>query len=87
MREPGIGKTRLVQELADVVRGRGAGVCWGACDELEGAPPYWPWLQAIRAYIDEQMGHAANVVGGVLPELRKQRLASKTPRSRLCRAA
>ena len=44
--EPGIGKTRTALELASYAEGRGAQVLWGRCYEEEGAPPYWPWVQA-----------------------------------------
>jgi hypothetical protein len=44
--EPGIGKTRLVREMAARVSSE---VVWGACWEGDGAPPYWVWLQALRA--------------------------------------
>ena len=40
--EPGIGKTRITQELASYAENRGAVVLWGRCNEEEGAPPYWP---------------------------------------------
>ena len=47
--EPGVGKTRLVEEaVAGVAPGR---VLWGRCQEMEGAPAYWPWIQALRAYV------------------------------------
>lgn len=44
--EPGIGKTRLLEEL---VRGSNAAV-WGIgrAWESEGAPAYFPWLEALR---------------------------------------
>src|SRR5215211_6086304 len=48
--EPGIGKTRAAEELATYARVRGARVYWGRCREDEGAPAYWPWVQAIRSY-------------------------------------
>jgi DNA-binding CsgD family transcriptional regulator/tetratricopeptide (TPR) repeat protein len=47
--EPGIGKTRLAEELSGSARECGALVLWGQCYEWEGAPPYWPWVQALRA--------------------------------------
>jgi hypothetical protein len=47
--EPGIGKTRLMGELARVGAQRGVRVATGRCWEEGGAPPYWPWLQVIRA--------------------------------------
>src|SRR5437667_393990 len=46
--EAGIGKTRLVEELAREAAERGHLVLWGRCWESEGAPPYWPWIQVIR---------------------------------------
>src|SRR5687768_8999124 len=48
--EPGIGKTRTVQELETYARMRGAKVLWGRAHESAGAPPYWPWVQIARAY-------------------------------------
>ncbi len=47
--EPGVGKTRLLDELAERARRRGVAVAWGRCWEEGGAPPYWPWAQVIRA--------------------------------------
>ncbi len=75
--EPGIGKTRIAQELAGVADRRGARVLWGWCYEREGAPPYWPWLQCIRAYIEtadadqlsQDMGPGAADISEILPEL------------------
>src|SRR5688572_10359489 len=51
--EPGIGKTRTVQELSTYARMRGAKVLWGRAHEASGAPPYWPWTQVARAYRDQ----------------------------------
>jgi DNA-binding CsgD family transcriptional regulator/tetratricopeptide (TPR) repeat protein len=45
--EPGIGKTRLAQELAGVALAGGTAVAWGRC--AEGAPAYWPWRQVLRS--------------------------------------
>lgn len=46
--DPGIGKTRLLHELAATHRAAGGvaliGRSWGEGD----APPYWPWTQALR---------------------------------------
>ena len=52
--EPGIGKTRTAQELASHAETLGAQVLWGRCYEEEGTPPYWPWLQLLRSYIQQQ---------------------------------
>jgi dienelactone hydrolase len=47
--EPGIGKTRLLQEAADRATADGWGVFTGRCWEEGGAPAYWPWIQVVRA--------------------------------------
>ena len=46
--EPGIGKSRLVEELARTVAAD-MDVVWGRAWEAGGAPPYWPWTQILRA--------------------------------------
>ena len=50
--EPGIGKTRLCDELASRAKAQGMQVLWGRCLEGDGAPAYWPWIQIIRSYLD-----------------------------------
>lgn len=47
--EPGIGKTRLLDELALRAEPRGCDVLLGRCWEEGGAPAYWPWIQVVRA--------------------------------------
>ena len=49
--EPGIGKTRAAQELASYAETLGVQVLWGRCYEEAGSPPYWPWVQLLRAYV------------------------------------
>jgi DNA-binding CsgD family transcriptional regulator len=49
--EPGIGKTRLAEAAAQQAEDRGALVLWGGCYEEAGAPPYWPWVQILRALV------------------------------------
>ncbi|MFL5780460.1 MAG: ATP-binding protein [Thermoleophilaceae bacterium] len=76
--EPGIGKSRLADELLEAARSRDARVLVGRCWEAGGAPPYWPWVQALREYVRhaapgelrEQLGTAPGEVAGLLPELR-----------------
>jgi len=46
--EPGIGKTRLAQEVVLRARAEGCLDAWGGCLEEEGAPPYWVWTQVLR---------------------------------------
>jgi len=45
--EPGIGKTSLVDALAREAAARGHTVLAGRTDPDDGAPPLWPWLQAL----------------------------------------
>ena len=45
--EPGIGKSRLLAELAAAARFRGARVLVGRCSQDEGAPPLWPWAAVL----------------------------------------
>jgi tetratricopeptide (TPR) repeat protein len=47
--EPGIGKTRVCEEIGRLAAGSGTRVIWGRCHEADGRPPYWPWAQAIRS--------------------------------------
>ena len=75
--EPGIGKSRLVEQLAREARLRGAAVLLGRCWEAGGAPAYWPWVQALRAHVrgndlealHSQLGRGAAVLAQILPEL------------------
>ncbi len=52
--EPGIGKSRLADELTARAQAQGVRVLWGRCWEAGGAPAYWPWAQALRTYIRDQ---------------------------------
>ena len=45
--EPGVGKTRLAEELAREAQARRTRVAWGRCWEEVGAPAYWPWVLII----------------------------------------
>ena len=49
--EPGIGKSRLADELATRARERGVRVLWGRAWTDAGAPPYWPWIQVLRSLV------------------------------------
>ena len=45
--EPGIGKTRLADAAAEAATGMGFRVAWGRAWGSGGAPPYFPWIQAL----------------------------------------
>ncbi len=47
--EPGIGKTRLVDELVSRALGGGTKVAWGAAWDGGGAPAFWPWIEIVRS--------------------------------------
>src|SRR5215468_4506357 len=49
--DPGIGKSRLADEVAARARDRGVKVAGGRCWEAGGAPAYWPWVQSLRACV------------------------------------
>lgn len=73
--DAGIGKTRLMLEVADKAEAAGADVAWGRCYEAEGAPALWPWTEVLRQVLgrlpaDRRSAlladHAA--LGALLPE-------------------
>ena len=49
--EPGIGKSRIADELSHTAKQSGMLVAWGRCWEAGGAPAYWPWVQSLRALV------------------------------------
>ncbi|MET7403934.1 AAA family ATPase, partial [Dactylosporangium sp. NPDC005572] len=71
--EPGIGKSRLVAELATAAAGRGFAVLAGRCSEDTGAPPFWPWsgvLRDLAAVLGDDTVRDladADVLAGLLP--------------------
>ena len=75
--EPGIGKSRLADELVTRARTRGARILVGRCWEAGGAPAYWPWVQSLREYVRDsdpvalraELGTGATDVAPILPEL------------------
>jgi class 3 adenylate cyclase/tetratricopeptide (TPR) repeat protein len=77
--EPGVGKTRLAEELAAEARQRGLLALTGHCYEMEGAPPYIPFVEILEATarvvpaaaLREALGDAAPEVAKLMPELRR----------------
>jgi DNA-binding SARP family transcriptional activator/tetratricopeptide (TPR) repeat protein len=77
--EPGIGKSRLADELVARANARGATVLFGRCWEAGGAPAYWPWMQSLRVYVRDtdpeilsgEAGPGAAELTQLLPELRR----------------
>ncbi|HWJ53365.1 MAG TPA: AAA family ATPase, partial [Propionibacteriaceae bacterium] len=60
--EPGIGKTRLVNEATSRVSAR---VLRSACWADDDAPAFWPWRQLLRALRDTDPGQADTSGGPV----------------------
>ncbi|MCH8817368.1 MAG: protein kinase, partial [Chloroflexi bacterium] len=85
--EPGIGKTRTSEELATYASLRGAQVLWGRCYDGGGAPPYWPWVQAIRSYVREadperlriEMGAGAADIAEIVSDVSTALAGLQTP--------
>jgi tetratricopeptide (TPR) repeat protein len=50
--EPGVGKTRLLEEAGAEGSRRGALVIWCRCLEGDGTPSMWPWVQAVGALLE-----------------------------------
>jgi DNA-binding SARP family transcriptional activator len=77
--EPGIGKSRLADELANRAALRGAQLLVGRSWEAGGAPAFWPWVQALRTLVRErdperlrsELGAGAPDLAQLLPELRE----------------
>jgi class 3 adenylate cyclase/tetratricopeptide (TPR) repeat protein len=77
--EPGVGKTRLAEELAVEARQRGMLALTGHCYEMEGAPPYIPFVEMLEATarvvpreaLRETLGDSAPEVARLMPELRR----------------
>jgi DNA-binding CsgD family transcriptional regulator len=75
--EPGIGKTRLLDEIALRTARDGAVVLRGGNSEAEGMPPYLPFLEALGQHIQitpldslcEQVAAAPQVLASLFPEL------------------
>ena len=76
--DAGIGKTRLVGEVARLAADRGCRLLWSQMIEDPVAPPYFPWLLALRSglqQIDDAMlradlGSGASDVADIVLELR-----------------
>src|SRR5216684_8244306 len=75
--EPGIGKTRLADEIVAEASNRGIRVTWGRCWEGGGAPAYWPFIQILRAcaerpdfaQLTEALGAGVVQLASLVPEI------------------
>jgi len=77
--EPGVGKTRLCEEILAFARHEGFLALEGHCYEIEGAQPYLPWIESLEQVcrvvpsdqLREALGEEASEVAKIVPELRR----------------
>ena len=75
--EPGVGKTRLAEEVLAEGSQRGCLALTGRCYEMEGTPPFIPWVEMVERFASivprvacrEALGDAAPEVAKIVPEL------------------
>jgi len=76
--EPGVGKTRLARELLAAARERGCICLTGHCYEMEGAPPFMPFVEIVEQTVHmvpqaarAAMGEYAAEIAAMVPSLRR----------------
>src|SRR5262249_18517920 len=78
--EPGIGKTRTLEEFAETARTEGVLVLAGRCYEAEAARPYGPFVEALAEYarsadpeaLRADLGMGAAPLARLVPTLRER---------------
>src|SRR5262249_39815327 len=78
--EPGIGKTRRLQEFGETARTEGALVLGGRCYEGEASRPYGPFVEALGDYVRAtdtellraDLGFGAAPLARLVPALRER---------------
>ncbi|UCD57780.1 MAG: DUF2791 family P-loop domain-containing protein, partial [Candidatus Hydrogenedentota bacterium] len=86
--EPGVGKTRMTEELEAEAERHGFLTQTGHCYEMEGAPPYIPFVEILHTMMRvvepntllDALGDAAPEVAKLVPELRNQFPEIQEPR-------
>ncbi|MDQ3646212.1 MAG: AAA family ATPase [Actinomycetota bacterium] len=76
--EPGVGKTRIAEEIGAEARQRGFRTLSGRCYEMGSPPPYLPFIELLEnasKEVDRQtfrlaLGDSAGEVAKVMPQLR-----------------
>lgn len=76
--EPGIGKTRALEEIARIASEAGFECLIGGCPEVAGSPPLWLWSEVLGAALAarsdaelrEDLGDTLNDVTALAPDLR-----------------
>ncbi|MEV6018014.1 MULTISPECIES: AAA family ATPase [unclassified Streptomyces] len=67
--EAGVGKTRLVSEVARRAGARGTAVLWGGGQDAEGHTPYGAFAEALEGWLAEHSAAERARVGAEYPEL------------------
>ncbi len=78
--EPGIGKTRLIEQFTAHARAAGARVLMGRCYDGDWAPPFSPFVEAIKQHaastppqrLRAQLGADAGVLARIVPSLHER---------------
>jgi len=88
--EPGVGKTRLAQDLIGYAQASGATVLRGGCYEFEATTPYLPFVESFRDWAHWQsIEPLRTLLGATAPEIAKlapeidTRLGGVTPNASL----
>ncbi len=79
--EAGVGKTRLVRELRQVLERRGGACLLGNCHEETHSIPYYPFRDAFDRLLDEKKDLGLSMLKN-LPEYSQRELARILPRLR-----
>ncbi|HEY1292365.1 MAG TPA: AAA family ATPase [Chloroflexota bacterium] len=85
---PGIGKSRLLDELTSLELAHDLTVLRGGASQAQGMPPYLPLLQALGEYITgapaellwSQLGQHADTLATLFPEIEQRSLQPSSPR-------
>jgi len=67
--EPGIGKTRLLEEIGEQAAREGMAVLWGHCYEGDWTPPYAPFGEALEADVGARPNELQATLGSGGPAL------------------
>ncbi len=78
--EPGVGKTRLAQEITLNIRNQGFFIAPGRCYEPQGAVPYYPFIDALASAYSAASSAVRAQVPKNWPELARLLPSLGTPR-------
>lgn len=89
--EAGIGKTSLLRAAASLAAERGVRTAWGTCLDIDGAPGYWPWTQALDGFVRAggvdavraTAGEDAALIASIVPSLGDAARGEATGRDRM----